>query len=125
MLFRSVWYLVGVQLLAGACWAAYELAVVLLFFDAVLHHERTGVVTTYNLGLAVATLAGAATGGLLLRSLGENRTAYFTVFAVSSLLRLATIPLLRRVRVVKEQEDQPDGNRDSWARLSRNVRARP
>ena len=98
---------------------------VLLFFDAVLHHERTGVVTAYNLGLAVATLAGAATGGLLLRSLGENRTAYFTVFAVSSLLRLATIPLLRRVRVVKEQEDQPDGNRDSWARLSRNVRARP
>ena len=121
----NVWYLVGVQLFAGACWAAYELAVVLLFFDAVLHHERTGVVTAYNLGLAVATLAGAATGGLLLRSLGENRTAYFTVFAVSSLLRIATIPLLRRVRVVKEQEDQPDGNRDSWARLSRNVRARP
>jgi hypothetical protein len=35
---------------------------------------------------------------MLLRSLGETRTAYATVFAISSLLRLATIPLLRRVR---------------------------
>jgi MFS family permease len=98
----NVWYLVGVQFVAGACWATYELAVVLLFFDAVLHRERTGVVTIYNLGLAVATVAGAATGGILLRSLGEDRNAYMVVFAVSCLLRLATIPLLRRVSVVKE-----------------------
>jgi MFS family permease len=95
----NVWYLVGVQLFAGACWAAYELAVVLLFFEAVSHQERTGVVTVYNLGLAVATLAGAGAGGLLLRALGEDRTAYFILFAVSSLLRLAMIPLLRRVSV--------------------------
>ena len=95
----NVWYLVGVQLFAGACWAAYELAVVLLFFEAVSHQERTGVVTVYNLGLAVATLAGAGAGGLLLHALGEDRTAYFILFAVSSLLRLAMIPLLRRVSV--------------------------
>ena len=96
----NVWYLVGVQLLAGICWASYELAVVLLFFDAVPHHERTGVVTVYNLGIALATLAGAGCGGLLLRSLGEDQKAYFTLFVVSSLLRLAMIPLLRRVRTV-------------------------
>jgi hypothetical protein len=57
------------------------------------------VVTIYNLGLAVATLAGAGAGGLLLRALGEDRTAYFILFAVSSLLRLAMIPLLRRVSI--------------------------
>ncbi len=95
----SVPYLVGVQLFAGGCWAAYELAVTLLFFDAVAAEERTGVVTAYNLGLAVATVAGAGAGGLLLRSLGEDQQAYFAVFAVSSVLRLATIPLLRRVRL--------------------------
>lgn len=94
----NVSYLVGVQVLGGTCWSGYELAVALLFFDAVPHRERTGVLTVYNLGLAVATLAGAAAGGMLLRSLGETRTAYATVFAISSLLRLATIPLLRRVR---------------------------
>jgi MFS family permease len=75
------------------------LAVALMFFDAVPHRDRTGVITVYNLGLAIATVAGAATGGLLLRTLGEDSQAYVTVFAVSSLLRLATVPLLRLVRM--------------------------
>ena len=91
-----VGYLVGVQVIAGAVWAAYELAVALLFFDAVGARERTGVVTIYNLGLAFATVAGAVCGGLLLRSIGENRAGYAAVFLVSSVLRLAAIPLLRR-----------------------------
>lgn len=95
----DVAYLVAVQVLAGGCWACWELAVALLFFDAVPHRDRTGVVTVYNLGLAVATVAGATCGGLLLRGLGEDSRAYVTVFAVSSLLRLMTVPLLRRVRM--------------------------
>jgi MFS family permease len=95
----DVAYLVAVQVLAGGCWACWELAVALLFFDAVPHRDRTGVITVYNLGLAIATVAGAASGGLLLRTLGEDSRAYVTVFAVSSLLRLATVPLLRRVRM--------------------------
>jgi MFS family permease len=95
----NVSYLVAVQVLAGGCWACWELAVALLFFDAVPHRDRTGVITIYNLGLAIATVAGAAAGGLLLRTLGEDSQAYVTVFAVSSLLRLATVPLLRRVRL--------------------------
>ena len=95
----NVAYLVCVQVLAGGCWACWELAVALLFFDAVPHRDRTGVITVYNLGLAIATVAGATTGGLLLRALGEDSQAYVTVFAVSSLLRVATVPLLRRVRM--------------------------
>ncbi len=92
-------YLAGVQVLAGTCWAAYELAVTVLFFEALGDRERTGVITVYNLGIAVATVAGAACGGLLLRSLGETRGAYAAVFVTSCLLRLAVVPLLRRVRV--------------------------
>ena len=98
----DVWYLMGVQLVAGVSWAAYELALALLFFEAVPHRERTAVVTAYNLGLAVATVAGAGAGGLLLRACGEDSTAYLTVFVVSSLLRLAAVPLLRRVRVAAD-----------------------
>ena len=97
-------YLLCVQVVSGCCWAAYELSVSLLFFEAVADHERTGVVTVYNLGLAVATVAGAACGGMLLRGLGEDRTAYIAVFAVSSLLRLASFPLLRRVRFAAPEE---------------------
>ncbi len=91
----NVAYLVGVQVLAGTCWAAYELSVSLSFFDAVDDAERTTTVTVYNLGLALATVTGAACGGLLLRTLGEDRTAYAAVFAASAVLRLAALPLLQ------------------------------
>lgn len=94
----EVGYLIGVQIVAGSCWAAYELAVALLFFDIVDDRDRTGVITVYNLGLAIATVAGAACGGLLLRALGEDRRAYAAVFVVSCLVRLATLPLLRRLQ---------------------------
>lgn len=91
-------YLSGVQVIAGACWAAYELAVMLLFFELLDDRERSGVVTVYNLGIAIATVAGAACGGLLLRALGETWEAYAAVFVVSSLVRLAAFPLLGRLR---------------------------
>lgn len=94
---QGVPYLMGVQVLAGCCWAGYELAVALLFFDAVPARERTAVVTVYNLGHAVATVTGAATGALVLRWLGEDRSAYVTLFVVSALLRLAVVPLVRRI----------------------------
>lgn len=94
----QVGYLIVVQILAGICWASYELAASLLFFDAVHHRERTGIVTIHNLGLAIATLGGAATGGIVLRWLGEDQGAYFAIFGISGILRLATLPLLKRVR---------------------------
>lgn len=92
-------WLVVVQVIAGTCWAAYELAVSILLLDAIGDEERTGVVTVYNLGLALAMVAGAGCGGLLLRACGEDRGAYAVVFAVSCLLRLAALPLLRGVRL--------------------------
>jgi MFS family permease len=91
-------YLVCVQVLAGGCWAAYELAVALLFFDAVGDRERTGVVTVYNVGLALAMVAGATCGGLILRWFGESTSGYVAIFIVSTLVRLASLPLLRHVR---------------------------
>lgn len=91
----AVGYLICVQLVAGGCWAAYELSVALLFFDVVDDRDRTAVVTLYNLGLAVATVAGAGCGGLLLRALGEDRRAYAAVFACSCVLRIAALPWLR------------------------------
>ncbi len=101
-------YLVGVQVVAGGCWATYELAVALLLFEAVGERERTGVVTIYNLGLALATVSGAACGGLLLRWFGEDRTAYFAVFVASSVVRLLALPLLRGIRLA---DDPPTGER--------------
>lgn len=95
---RNLGWLVVVQFLAGTCWAAYELAVALLIFEIAGDRDRGGIVTAYNLGLAVATVGGAACGGLILRALGETPQAYAVVFATSSLLRAAALPLLRHIR---------------------------
>jgi MFS family permease len=105
----QVGYLVGVQVVAGISWASYELAAALLFFDAVQHRQRTGVVTIHNLGLSIATLGGAATGGALLRWLGEDQSAYFVIFAISSLLRVCTLPLLFRVRSAESRKTSRRG----------------
>ncbi len=94
---HDVGWLVCVQLLAGTCWAAYELAVGLLLFEVGGDRDRGNLLGVYNLGIAIATVAGAACGGLILRWLGEDRFAYSAVFAASCILRALAIPLLLRI----------------------------
>ena len=93
----DVRWLVVVQFIAGTCWAAYELAITLLLFELAGDRDRSGVISVYTLGVAIATVAGAACGGLLLRGLGETREAYAAVFVGSCLLRAAALPLLARL----------------------------
>ncbi len=62
----SVPYLLCVQVVAGVSWAAFELAIILMSFDCIPASHRTSMLTVYNLGYAVASVAGSAVGGLLL-----------------------------------------------------------
>ncbi|TWT45533.1 Major Facilitator Superfamily protein [Phycisphaerae bacterium RAS1] len=94
----SVEYLVVLQLFSGVTWAAYELATFLLFFESIRDEERTSVLTSYNLLHALAIAGGSLLGGLMLATLGKDKAAYHTVFVMSSLLRVATVFLLLRVR---------------------------
>jgi MFS family permease len=84
----------SVQLLSGIVWAAYELAMLLMFFEAIPRQDRAGVLTFYNFGNAAALVLGSIIGAILLQSLGENHQAYLYLFAISSLVRLFTVPLL-------------------------------
>jgi hypothetical protein len=93
----NAFYLGGVQFIAGTCWAAHELSVTLLMFEAVRDRERMAVTTLNAWFVAVATAAGAACGGLLLRVCGETFHAYAAVFAMSVALRLACLPLVRGI----------------------------
>lgn len=90
-------WLMLVQALGGAAWAAYELAMFLLWFESVAEYERTSIQTTHNFAHALATCVGSLIGGALLLSLGQHPSAYLTVFGVSAAARLATLPLLARV----------------------------
>jgi MFS family permease len=93
--------------LAGTAWAAYELATVLLVFEAIPAHERTTLLTLFNLANAVAMVAGALCGGLLLDAFGRGQTAYFALFLISSALRGATLVLLRGIPDVPLPEAVP------------------
>ncbi len=91
---QSVIYLFFVQLIAGFVWAAYELATLLLMFETIPERERTSVLTTFNLANAVATVLGSTMGAIFLHAIGTNYTAYMTVFGISSIARIFTLPLL-------------------------------
>lgn len=95
---HSFAFLIVVQILGGAAWAAYELAMFLLFFETIREDERTSVLTTFNLANAAATVLGSLIGGAVLALLAESRGSYLVVFALSSTVRLAAVVLLIRVR---------------------------
>jgi len=93
----SYWFLFCVQIAAGVTWAAYELAMFLLFFEAIRPEERTSVLTSYNLANAVATAAGSLLGAGLLAYFGRTPPTYLLLFALSSAARGLAIGGLVRV----------------------------
>ncbi len=90
-------YLLFCQVCSGVVWAAYELASFLLLFDTIPAGERVGLLARYNLINTLVSALGAGAGAVLLGAMGTGQDAYLTVFAVSSGLRLAAVPLLLRV----------------------------
>lgn len=100
-------YLMCVQFLGGLAWAAYELAIVLLAFDTIRRDERTSLLTTYNVGNALAMVLGSLCGGALLRYFGEQRETYLLLFGLSSLGRLTTLLLLARIPIFRTVQPEP------------------
>lgn len=90
-------WILGAQVLTGAAFAAFELASFLLYFETIEIRERTSVLTTFNLANALAILVGSLVGGAVLQTCGSGREAFLAVFAASTVLRVATLPLLGRV----------------------------
>jgi MFS family permease len=82
---------------AGAVWAAYELATLLLFFETIPSEKRVGMLTVFNLANAGAVVVGSALGGAMLAVCGASRGAYLAVFVVSALARAAAVVALVRM----------------------------
>jgi len=91
---HSFWQLVAIQFIAGAVWAAYELAMFLMFFEAAHRDERTSILTLFNFANAVALVIGALIGGGVLKLLGKTQEAYLFLFALSSFARAGTLIFL-------------------------------
>jgi MFS family permease len=90
----SFYYLLGMQCVAGMIWAAYELAVFLLFFETVPREQRVLVMTWYNVGNSAAMVGGALLGAFFMSRLGDSVGAYYTLFVLSSVMRASALLLL-------------------------------
>ncbi len=91
-------YLLCLQVVSGAFWAAQEYAVFLLLFETIPAGRRIALLTAYNLGNALATIGGSLVGAALFAVAGGETAGYVTLFVASSLARVACLALLLRVR---------------------------
>ena len=90
-------YLAFVQSLSGVAWAAYELAMALMFFEAIPRVQRTSMLSLYNFGNALALVAGSLIGAAVLQLLHETHAAYLWLFALSTAMRFLTVGVLLTV----------------------------
>lgn len=88
---NSMPFLIVLQLAGGAAWAAYELAMLLLFFETIPRRQRVTMLSLYNAGNAASTFLGAILGALIIHFAADGRTAYLAVFALSSVGRAAAL----------------------------------
>ena len=89
-------YLAAAQFTSGFVWSAYELAMQLMFFEAIPRRDRPCMLTYYNFGNSAAQVAGGLIGAAILQLGAEAHAAYLVLFGLSSMMRLCTVPLLAR-----------------------------
>jgi hypothetical protein len=90
-------YLVGVQVISGMAWCAFDLATLLLFIETIPRQKRVDVLAFFNLANSVAMAGGSLLGAGILSALGTGYNAYLALFAISALGRGLAILLLVRI----------------------------
>jgi MFS family permease len=88
--YREFWFVLVLQAVSGAFWALFEVVLTMVFFQQIKSHEKIPVLTFFNLFNAVALIVGSSIGGQILHAYRESISAYFTIFMVSSSLRVLT-----------------------------------
>jgi hypothetical protein len=91
---RLTW-LLGVQVLSGVAWGAYEYATLLTFFERFDARSRTSVLSLYNAANAAAMVLGNLAGTLVFGGFATSAGDYALVLGLSSIARFAAVPFLR------------------------------
>jgi MFS family permease len=90
-------WIYAMQLVSGAGWAAYEMALFLLLLEHIREEERTAMYAAYYFFNAIVTVVGSFVGAAAIDALGGGITAYWWIFGASAVLRFAAIPLMLRI----------------------------
>lgn len=104
-------FLLALQFFGGMTWAAYELAMLLLFFETIPREQRVTMLSLYNAGNAAAMVFGALLGAAALHTLGGDRSAYLTLFVMSSTCRAFALLLIPRHPASSPHPKPPTGMR--------------
>lgn len=91
---NSLPFLFALQIAGGIAWAAYELAMLLLFFETLKREERTSLMSLYNAGNSLSMVIGSIFGGLLINYFNKSPGSYLMVFFLSSVFRFLTVGIL-------------------------------
>lgn len=94
---NEFWFLLTLQIVGGFVWAAHELAMSLLFIDAIPRQARINVLAIYNFGNSAAMATGTILGAIVLARFEEIKPTYLAIFGISTLLRIVALGLLKRV----------------------------
>jgi MFS family permease len=98
---HSYFYLVGLQILAGAAWGAHEYVTLLLLFEMIDVKNRGALLTAYNFGFALASAAGSLLGGFMFKMFGGGTLGYYVIFGLSSAARSVCLAFLVRIPGVR------------------------
>lgn len=93
----NFWYLLTIQMISGTAWAAYELGMFLVLFEAIPATKRTDMLTLFNAGHVTATAAGSMIGVLLMK-LSDPVYAYAVVFVASAVGRTLAVICFEAVK---------------------------
>lgn len=102
-----LWLLVGphlalmllLQAYTGILMAAFDLAVMITYMEAIPAADRTSVLTRFSVVHTLAMLGGSAVGSLVLLGVGTTVTGYAVVFSLAVVARGAALQLLKLVPV--------------------------
>ena len=102
---ENYWLLMCVQVLAGFCWAGYNLAVFVYYLNYQGHTIRVSSISYFNAINFFCVFVGSTLGGLLGPHL-PTIAAYQlqTIFIVSVLIRIAPAILFRKVIMEKQPQ---------------------
>ena len=103
--------IITVQVFAGAAWAVFELASMILVFDNLHADERLRILTLFNLLNAAAVVAGSLLGGWALAR-WPGWSGYATIFVASGIARLVSLGALLGARKGRHASAQPSLEKD-------------
>lgn len=106
------------QVATGAFLASYEMAVTLVYLEAVPVADRTSVLTRFSIFNTLAMLLGSSVGASVLLSLPQQGTAYALIFLLAAVARVMALRLLAWGEVSASGEESVSPHHLVFSQLS-------